>query len=228
MIYVLILLLGLVDINVDTIDIEPIRQDEIGGSLGDIDCRMWAPTEPMIIDGKKVLYSWKNYRDDDKVTWAHEGTHSINSRIRQLNKVDNGYYLLDGRGVVFSSPDFTLNEVAQAVPKSRRGKIYNTYLVEQTKYWNNTPLYCFDELTAYINGTIVGVEYKMRKRALESYSHAVEMYYYCQTAYHLCQKHNYQETEKLGKFLEVLRKKLVVLEVQVKEREENGKLEPTH
>jgi hypothetical protein len=33
-----------------------------------------------------------------------------------------------------------------------RGSGYNLYLQQQQRYWNNEPLYIFDELTAYSNG----------------------------------------------------------------------------
>jgi hypothetical protein len=188
--------------------VEPLRPDEFGGRLGDIDCRIWSTPG----------YDWKNYRDDDKVTWAHEGTHSINSRMRNTMGVQNGYYLLDRQGIGLSNPKLTLKEIADAVPSDKRGRLYKLYMVDAQKWWNETPLYCVDELVAYINGSIVGVENEMDKRALDSYIRAVEMYGYCIVAYDLCKTRSYIDIDEFQDLLSVLQEKLVVLEETLKER----------
>ena len=190
-------------------NVEPLRTDEIGGTLGDIDSRMWA-APGMIYRGR--LYTWEDYRDNDKVTWAHEGTHSINARIRFETQKPNGYYLLYGNSKFLTNPNLTLRQIAEAVPKDQRGVLYQNYLVNMTKYWNDTPLYVVDELTGYTNGAIVGVEYNLDRRAKESYSNAVEMYRYCDIAYDLCKEQQYEDLAKFKEVLDIIQKRLVILE----------------
>ncbi len=93
------------------------------------------------------------YRDSDKITWVHEGTHGINSRLR--NEFGRpGFYVLNNKAVLLKGePRTTLTRVARLVPVSLRGDVYYLYLVEQRRWWDNQPSYIFDEWTAYINGT---------------------------------------------------------------------------
>jgi len=169
--------------------LKPLRSNVLGGRLGDIDCH---------------LQAGHIYSDPDVVTYGHETTHGVNSRIREEFKVDNGYYLLDDRCFTISDPNFTLREVAEAVPQDKRGRMYNLYLVEQSQYWNNKPLYVFDECTAYINGTIVGIELNKSDRAVDSYLRSREMFYYCRVAQEIARKRNFKEQKSLESFVSVL------------------------
>jgi len=101
------------------------------------------------------------YRDADAVTWAHETTHGINSRIRQAHASRgrvNGVYVLQGQAVVFQEPPIRLSDVAATVPAALRGETFQLYLVQQRQYWENEPLYVLDEWAAYTNGSLVGME----------------------------------------------------------------------
>jgi hypothetical protein len=141
-----------------TIQINPLRPDTVGGLLGDIDCRMGGWPD------------WKIYRDPDKVTWAHEGTHSVNARLRMENRGLNGFYLLNGTAVILSNPKITLKNIADAIPREKRqSSLYKLYLVDAQPHWNHRPFYCIDELVAYLNGTVIGVEHNMDRRSIESY-----------------------------------------------------------
>lgn len=194
--------------------VPPIREDTVGGLLGDIDCRMWAP--------KNVGFTWKTYRGKDKVNWAHEGTHSVNSRIRNLNKVDNGYYLLYGDAISLKHPKFKLKDIAKSVPKDKRCSLYKLYIVKQQRSWNNEPLYVLDELVAYTNGAVIGVEYiddpKVKRRAVESYTKAVKMYFFADIAYDLCKEEDYEDLEKFKELLAIIRKRLAIIEKAIKKQ----------
>jgi hypothetical protein len=158
--------------------LEPKRPNTIGGALGDIDSQ---------------LKSGHIYRDNDKVTWGHETTHGINSRARQLFG-DNAFYV--GNGDVFvidNPPGVTLRDVANAVPQEWRGSIYNLYLVNAQRWWNDSPYYVVDELTGYTNGTIVGLQYDMEYRTKESFAFALEMLGYCRTAEKLAKDEEFSE-----------------------------------
>jgi len=64
----------------------------------------------------------------------------------------NACYVLKDRAFVAEEPPVSLSEVAGAVPSSMRGMSYQLYLVSQQQYWQNEPLYVFDEWSAYANG----------------------------------------------------------------------------
>jgi hypothetical protein len=92
------------------------------------------------------------YRSSDRVGWVHEGTHGVNSQLRNTYKKP-GFYVLEDRAVLLDEPNITLTDVANAVPKSLRGRGYALYLVRMAGSWNRQPTYVFDEWTAYTNGT---------------------------------------------------------------------------
>jgi len=101
------------------------------------------------------------YRDSNKVTWAHETTHGINSRIRMQMRTDrniNGFYSLEDRAAVIEEPRTTMRRVAARIPSDLQGPSFNLYLVEQRAFWDDTPLYLFDEWVAYTNGSECGRE----------------------------------------------------------------------
>ena len=101
------------------------------------------------------------YWDSDKITAGHETTHGINSDIRNYHndtgRRANGFYALEGRGVIVEEPNIRKSAVAAYVPASLRGSRYELYIVGQTA-WDDTPLYVFDEWIAYVNGGAVGVD----------------------------------------------------------------------
>lgn len=123
------------------------------------------------------------YRDSDKITWGHETTHGINARLRmkyrERGKI-NCFYVLKNRSVIISEPNTTLKEVAANVPKPLRGKVYNLYMVQQTRYWNDSPLYVFDEWTAYANGSAVRLDLGITKRG-ETVAQMLEFSVYAMT-----------------------------------------------
>lgn len=100
------------------------------------------------------------YSDFNKITWAHETTHGINSAIRNhhVGKKINGFYVLEDQAVVIEEPNITIRDVAISIPESLRGPSYHIYLVQQAISWGNSPLYLFDEWTAYTNGSACGIE----------------------------------------------------------------------
>lgn len=134
------------------------------------------------------------YKDEDKITWGHETTHGINSNLRMkfstkttsLGDVQllgtwiddihghkvfksyariNGFYVLEDRAVIINEPDTTVGTVAELVPRSLRGGVYKLYMIDQAKSWNDTPLYIFDEWTAYTNGSEVRLDLGIKERS---------------------------------------------------------------
>jgi hypothetical protein len=126
--------------------VRTVTNEKLGKILQDIDSHMPAGHQ---------------YSDANKVTWAHETTHGINSNIRNKHpdstKV-NGFYCLNDRACVIYEPKTTIRAFASTVPQALRGPSYNLYLVQQTSGWNDRPLYIFDEWIAYTNGSETGRE----------------------------------------------------------------------
>lgn len=131
------------------IEVAPVRQfasARLGDKLCDIESQMPAG---------------HIYRDSDLVTWAHETTHGINSRIRnELAKGTghaNGFYVLANRGIVLAEPRCRKSHAARFIPAAYRDSTYSLYVAGQSA-WDGEPLYIFDEWSAYTNGTEVGIE----------------------------------------------------------------------
>lgn len=109
--------------------------------------------EHIVADIESHLPSNHPYRDNDKITWVHEGTHGINSQLRGLYGKPAFYVLRDRAIVLQKEPQTTLSEVARGIPISLRGDVYVLYLINSQRWWNNEPEYLFDEFVAYTNGS---------------------------------------------------------------------------
>ena len=101
------------------------------------------------------------YKDENKITWAHQVTHGINAAIR--NKVYtkepfNCFYVLQDRSIFIKEPPLTIKEIAKEIPEKLRGPSFNLYFIEQNDKWNDRPLYLMDEWIAFTNGAEVGKE----------------------------------------------------------------------
>lgn len=105
----------------------------------------------VVSDIESHLWDGNPYRDRDRITWVHEGTHGINSQLRETYHMA-GFYVLENRAVLLREPATTLATVAALVPPRLRGSVYDTYLMEAQASWNNQPSYIFDEWVAYTNG----------------------------------------------------------------------------
>lgn len=107
----------------------------------------------VVADIESHLPARHPYRDADKITWVHEGTHGINSQLRNEFRRP-GFYVLGNRAILLKEePRTTLTRVSRLVPVSLRGGVYNLYLLESRRWWENQPSYLFDEWVAYTNGT---------------------------------------------------------------------------
>lgn len=142
------------------IEVIEIGPDTVGGWLGDIDSHLPA-RHP--------------FRDKDKVTWAHEATRGVNHRIRSENPEPNGYYLLRDLGFTLPASGVRLSDLARAVPTTKRGPYYNTYL----EHDGRGDAFCvLDELHCFIHGALVGRQLDLIERYRGSFAMAEELYYY--------------------------------------------------
>jgi hypothetical protein len=100
---------------------------------------------------------------EDLVTWAHEATHFMNSRLSTTKA--RGFYTLYSEGwQVPLTKKTTLAHVAVAIPERMRGRTYKTYLVDSRRDWNDYPLYLLDEWLAYQHGAMTRHELGWTKR----------------------------------------------------------------
>lgn len=133
---------------------------------------------PSLQDIESRLPPGHGMEDEDLVTWAHEGTHGIDSR--HSRDPVRAFYVLRGRVAKFRHPRLTIKEVAAAVPLKLRGRIYKHYMDAQTKWWDEQPLYIVHEWIAYTNGSQVRKELGWAKRG-ETEAHMAEMGVYVST-----------------------------------------------
>lgn len=136
-------------------------------------------------DIKKHLPANYRYNNLDKMTWAHESVHEINSiRRNQLTQkyhkeYNSAYFLGNWTYISPEIKQITLDYIAKRVPEYLKGMIYKTYLIDQQRYWNNQPLYLLDEFSAYSDSVFVGDQEKMpNDRILSSMRFSIEMWGY--------------------------------------------------
>jgi len=157
--------------NLPFVDV-PVIQNNVNPTLGavlsDIESRM----------PRGHIYRFP----DDLITWAHETTHGLNSRVRNANyeqgKVKNAFYVLDGKALLLEEPrGFLLSDVARRIPTVLRGKIYKLYMIDQQSGWNDRPLYMWDEWVSYANGTATRIDLDIVPRS-ETVTYMWEMAVY--------------------------------------------------
>lgn len=113
----------------------------------------------VLSDISSRLEAGNQYEDSDKITSGHEQVHGINSYARMKfrdkypGKRINCFYCMNGRVCVIEEPRLTITQVANSIPRSFRGEVYQTYLVNQRKDWDQDVLYLLDEFSAYNAGT---------------------------------------------------------------------------
>jgi len=134
------------------------------------------------------------YTDPDYITWGHETTHGIHSRLRNkysrkstymldeglkatcisLDKI-NCFYVLENRAIVLKEPKTTITVARPYVPLSLRGPVWHLYM--HSSAWDHYPLYIFDEWVAYCNGSAVRHDLKIKQRS-ETVTYALELNVY--------------------------------------------------
>lgn len=95
---------------------------------------------------------------NDITTNVHEGTHGVQAyiRIKEGGGRVNAFYVFDSRYITFQEPRVTKSAVAEYIPEEFKDHtLYRMYITGQ-KAWDDTPLYIFDEWTAYTNGAVLG------------------------------------------------------------------------
>lgn len=138
--------------------LKPMR-DVDAGQLGDV-----------LADIESRMPSGHIYRDNDPITWAHETTHGINSRVRVFaGDGRNAFYCCRGDVFIVHEPRIRKRQVAEAVPPEFRGGVFNLYLAGQNE-WDDQPLYLLDEWSAYVNGALCAIDLAKHGRRINAAS----------------------------------------------------------
>jgi hypothetical protein len=100
------------------------------------------------------------YRDNDRITWAHETTHGLNAEIRNRYQYKhNCYYVMNSKYVALPPCKLSLQGIKSVVPDfvMKDTKYLNFYFDNHT--WDNAQ-YILEEWSAYINGACAYNEIK--------------------------------------------------------------------
>lgn len=117
---------------------------------------------PIVTDIEKHLPRVHDYRDKDKTSWVHEGTHGINGQLRSKYQRPSFYRLYDRAFVLRSGhPRTTLAAVAKQVPKAYRRGSWKSYCIEAQPWYNNESAFLFDEWSACLNQAVARWELKL-------------------------------------------------------------------
>lgn len=93
-----------------------------------------------------------------RATNVHETAHGIHSWLRNKHgKNVNGFYCLEGRGVILEEPNIHKRDVAKFVPENLKSYRYSLYITGQ-RAWDGQPLYIYDEWIAYTLGAMTNVD----------------------------------------------------------------------
>lgn len=156
---------------------------------------------------------WRDKSEpDDYVTWCHEMQHGVNNRVGATT-TKHGLYIGDGKGIVLTHPDVTIQQVASRVPAKERGKVFDLYMVKQRKDWNDSPIYILDETLAYYTGCVAHRQLGMGKKRSETFEFAKEMQRYSEILVDTVKKHDpdYKELPKLEGFVKWQGERLAAL-----------------
>jgi hypothetical protein len=129
---------------------------------------------PTLADIESRLETNHDLRGEDMITWGHEGTHYIDSRL--VRSPVRAFYCLKGRVARFRNPKISITRVAAGVPPKLRGAIFQSYLANpaKLKVLDDEPLYLLNEWLAYTHGSQIRKEIGWAARG-ETLQHMAEM-----------------------------------------------------
>lgn len=149
--------------------------------------RVWSPPAefpPALRDVASRLPPSTDAKDADLITYTHEGNHFLCRGKPGFH----GVYIGNGIRVWIPTPPLATERVFQAVPESKRGSIYQTYLNQgRTDYWSTQPLMILDEWQAYIAGSQTRAQILTRQRK-ETTVHCATFAIYAETLYRLAKE----------------------------------------
>jgi hypothetical protein len=107
-----------------------------------------------------------------RYTNVHETAHGIHNELRNeyktlLKRPVNVFYCLNGKAIVLPEPNIKIRHISKYIPKILRSSRYQLYLVDQTQYWDDVPLYILDEWNCYVLGGECAIDDLKKKVELE-------------------------------------------------------------
>lgn len=178
-------------------DYPPVRQvssQGLGRVLADIESHM--PAGHIYRDADKITWGHETSHGiaSNIRGGANSGRLSLFPKLRKRvlipNETDykltipvqrggrkNGFYCLQNQAVIINEPNTHIRNVAQLVPRSLRGGVYQLYMISQAGSWGDTPLYICDEWVGYTNGSEVRLDLKIQSRQ-ETLQYALEFCVY--------------------------------------------------
>jgi len=143
----------------DLIDEEPIHEEPIKPEIVPVfvDVPEFRSNSEQSVYGDTMRHSEESPFGDQhgRSTNVHETIHGIHSYLRNKYKSSNnrvnGFYGLDGRGIIIEEPNIRKSQIKKFVPQNLRSFRYSLYL-DRSAEWDDTPLYIYDEWTAYVLG----------------------------------------------------------------------------
>lgn len=120
-------------------------------------------------------------QDGLDISTVHECTHGINAELRiQHSKREkyNGFYLLDDNYVIIKEPDLNTLRVLEKIPKCLRFNIYQMTYDNTKQFWQDRPLYLYDEFIAHTTGMLYRKQKGIKIRT-ECPKYTLEMGIYC-------------------------------------------------
>ena len=125
---------------------------------------------------------------------VHEKTHGVNSELRQRHGGDC-FYVMWGRCAKFQK--LSRPTISQVAPRVRiRGGV--AWYLTGSPDWNNQPLYLFDELVSYTNGTVDAWNNR-RTDNNATLQFALEFQHYCATLVRMIPA-DYPDRQRVAKF----------------------------
>ena len=117
------------------------------------------------------------FSGESRSTNAHETAHGIHNVLRNeysavLKRKVNGFYILQGRGVIVEEPKIKKSHINYFIPANLRSYRWKNYF-EESKDWEDRPLYILDEFSAYIIGAKVGIDDVKNKRHTDKWHDGV-------------------------------------------------------
>lgn len=101
----------------------------------------------------------KRYQHKENInTWSHETTHGINAHLRIVYQGNNGLYVGNNLAIILKEPPITLELVSRYIPDNLKNFRFKTYLLQQQRFFNDTPVYLYDEWVSYTNAAITSLE----------------------------------------------------------------------
>ena len=136
-------------------------------------------------------------RPVDVITTGHESQHMLDASLSKAGW--QGMYMGSGHGIRLKIPNVRLDQID--VPINERGKVWNTYMIESRKYWNDNVLYTLVESAGYLTGAKIRAEKGWTNRS-ETIRYGIELTSYYARAIEAVEK--YDETYDTAALNEIL------------------------